>query len=67
MESGLSAKYFKDPYYYRQIPLYEICRIYRKVLKEQMKDKNPDDTRRFFTDKKGRKHVAVKVLDAEEY
>lgn len=32
-----------------------------------MKDKNPDDTRRFFTDKKGRKHVAVKVLDAEEY
>lgn len=67
MEDGLSGKYFKDPYYYRQMPLYEVCLIYKKVLKAQWKKENPYDTRRYFTDKKGKKHVAVKVLDAKDY
>lgn len=28
---------------------------------------NGGDTRKFFTDRKGKKHVSVKVTDAEEY
>lgn len=63
IEAGLSDRFFKDPYYWRNVPLSEVCRIYRGLL---AKDRN-EDTRRFFTDKKGKKHVAVKVLDAEEY
>ena len=31
------------------------------------KDSEKENTQRKWTDKKGKKHVAVKVLDAEEY
>lgn len=63
IEAGLSDRFFKDPVYWRNVPLSELCRVYRLLIDEQ-NDPN-GDTRRFYTDKKGKKHVSVKVLDAE--
>lgn len=64
MELSLSDRFFKDPYYWRTVPLSEICGIYRNLL-GKLEEKG--QTRRVYTDKKGRKHVEVKVLDAETY
>ena len=63
MELSLSDRFYKDPYYWRTVPLYELCHIYRNLIRKE----NDGRTRRFYTDKKGKKHVAVKVLDSEKY
>lgn len=62
IEVSLSDRFFKDPYYWRTCPLSETVRIIRQLNKD--KDMKPVDTRREWTDRKGKKHVAVKVLDA---
>lgn len=64
-ELSLSNKFFKDPYYWRNVPLSELTAIMRNLFMDE--DKKKENTQRKWTDKKGKKHVAVKVLDAEEY
>lgn len=64
-EVALSSRYFKDPYYWRNVPLSEVASIMRNILIDE--DGKKENTQRKWTDKKGKKHVAVKVLDAEEY
>lgn len=64
-ELSLSNRFFKDPYYWRNVPLSELSSIMRNIFMDD--DKKKENTQRKWTDKKGKKHVAVKVLDAEEY
>ena len=64
-ELSLSNKFFKDPYYWRNVPLSELSSIMKNIFMDD--DKGKENTQRKWTDKKGKKHVAVKVLDAEEY
>ena len=64
-ELSLSNKFFKDPYYWRNVPLSEVTAIMRNLFMDE--DTKKENTQRKCTDKKGKKHVAVKVLDAEEY
>ena len=69
MEYGLSVKFYKDPYYWRTVPLREVIRIYRNMQydDERKKKLESHDTRKFYTDKKGKKHVKVSVLSPEEF
>lgn len=62
-ELSLSNRFYKDPYYWRNVPLSELVSVMRNVFM----DSGNENTQRKWTDKKGKKHVAVKVLDAEEY
>ena len=64
-ELSLSNRFFKDPYYWRNVPLSEVSSIMRNIFMDD--DDKKENTQRKWTDKKGKKHVAVKVLDAEEY
>lgn len=61
LERSLSDRFFKDPWYWRNCPLSEVIRIVRQLNRD--KDAEDSKTRKEWTDKKGKKHISLKVLD----